>query len=202
MKSIYQNLGGVIEMPEFKQRNVYMHKTSMDNLKLPAEFQDFGEAVERCLSKLSDRSSVCYITIDEKEICGDSHRRGGIHVDYNWYEAAGWENTNIWGNKMTAGQHQAPGQHVGGVDKEQGGMLLVSNYEGCRVYKGDFTGVIDEGGDCSCIDVSDLGSEIMKPGEVYYLNALGIHESLKIKNKVKRSLIRINFHPDYIYKVA
>jgi len=79
-------------------------------------------------------------------------------------------------------------------------MLLVSNYIGCKAFNGTYNGEFGEGGDCSNIDLSSLKSEIMNPNDVYFLNALAIHEPLIIKEKINRSLIRINFHPDYVWK--
>lgn len=201
MKSIYKNLGGTIVMPEFKERKLYMHKTKMNEIILPDSFKDYESAIESVLSKVSDRNNVCYITIDEKQIKGQTHRRGGVHVDFNWDE-----NLNGHGNgghstrpkKAMSGGWDNRGN--GGWTKKEiegGGMLLVSNYEGCKVWKGKFDGEIGEGGCCKNIDLSTLQSEIMPSGEVYYLNALGIHESIIIDKEVNRSLIRINFHPEY-----
>ena len=183
----------------------------MDNIILPEPFGDYKETVEQVLSKVYHRDNVCYITIDEKTICKETHRRPGIHVDGNWYEGKHGHDTS--GHRIKMGTHYIEPHHgLDGKwidkpywgnedeDKDKGGMLLVSNFAGCRVYKGEFDGPIKEGGDCSLIDVSKLKSEIMPAGYVYYLNAAGIHESLEIPVKVNRSLLRINFHPNYIYK--
>lgn len=222
MKSIAINLGGIIQMPEFQGRLLYMHKTNMDNIILPEKFKDYKETVEQVLSKIYKRDNVCYITIDEKTICNETHRRPGIHCDLNWYEGKHGHDTSGHKIKMRGdhalnegahgtesgkwgpywkGFHDAKeGTHAINLDHIKGGMLLVSNFAGCRVYKGEFDGPIKKGGDCSLVDVSKLESEIMPAGYVYYLNALGIHESLEIPVKVNRSLLRINFHPNYIYK--
>ncbi len=224
MKSIYQNLGGTIEMPEFRERKLYMHKMSMSEISLPNTFKDYEKTIESVLTKVKDRDNVCYITIDEKRIKSETHRRSGIHCDFNWYEnlkSHGEESGGHSGSGVSGGSG-GNGGHGGSVghkiamsgrwdtgngggdwkrkDIEGGGMLLVSNYEGCKVWKGEFYGDIAEGGDCSSIDVSKLQNEIMPSGVVYYLNALGIHESIIIDKEVNRSLIRINFHPDYTFK--
>lgn len=193
MKSIYKNLGGVIKMPSFSNRKLYMHKTSMDGVILPKQFKDFLEPVSTMLGKLVKHDNVCYITIDEKVVKNNTHRRGGIHVDYNWYEDIKGHSKH----RPYAGSWDNPFPQWKPVITEKGGMLLCSNYEGCQVYKGDFDGVIKEGGDCSLIDISNLETETMPKEEVYYLNSTGIHESLKIDEKVERTLIRINFHPEY-----
>lgn len=234
MESIYKNLGGDIIMPEFRERKLYMHKTKMNEIVLPDSFKDYESAIETVLSKVKDRNSVCYITIDEKRIKCDTHRRSGVHVDYNWFEninahnggggGGGTHKAVITPSPNTGGHNSGrSGSHSDGIPikKEEkksngnhngsppsthsslqefnkhGGMLLVSNYQGCKVWKGKFDGEIGEGGCCKNIDISNLQSEIMQPGEVYYLNALGIHESIVIDKEVNRSLIRINFHPEY-----
>lgn len=219
MRSIYQNLGGVIDMPEFQARNLYMHKMQMDEVSLPKEFKDFEEAIYLTLSKVENKNNVCYITIDEKHIKNDTHRRGGVHCDFNWYENilshAGDGPIATHSDRLTLqGKHGEPipshsnrlhqlsGQHGGSThkftdDEILGGMLLVSNYEGCKVWKGEINGNIGNGGDCSSINLENLDNEIMPAGYVYFLNALGIHESIKIEGECQRSLIRINFHPNY-----
>jgi len=205
MESIYQNLGGNIVMPEFKKRNLYMHKTSMNKIILPDQFKDYEKTVENIISKIKDRDNVCYITIDEKTIKGETHRRSGVHVDFNWYENL--KGTGNGGHGGGQGSHKRVNA-IGKWDDVQrpqwdkkeldgGGMLLVSNYEGCRVWKGKFDGEIGQGGCCKNINLENLENEIMPAGHVYFLNSLGIHESIYIDKEINRNLIRINFHPDY-----
>lgn len=38
MKSVFENLGGGVEMPAFKGRKLYMHKTLMNEVVLPEAF--------------------------------------------------------------------------------------------------------------------------------------------------------------------
>jgi len=227
MESIYQKICSDIVFPEFKGGLLYMHKTKMDNIILPKEYKRYTETFEQMLKNVKDRNDVCYITIDEKTVCNDTHRRGGIHVDFNWFENLGG---GKHGHKRAIGMHNGDnGSHNGGRGNgghpanypqpngnhngsppsthcslsefnKNGGMLLVSNHSACKVYKGLYNGEIGEGGDCSNIDISTLKSEIMKPNDVYFINALGIHEPLVIEQKVNRSLIRVNFHPDYVWK--
>ncbi len=220
MKSIYEKIGTLEKFPEFKGRDVlYMHKASIRNPLLPKEFQDFSKPIKNILGHLVNQKGVCYITIDEKTVCNDTHRRAGVHVDFNWHENEGWDNPRppSWKSPVSLGDHKpiVPKPGVPAHDwnlegflgkhghrfkpEEGGGMLLVSNYPGCKAYRGSFSGDIGEGGDCTTIDLSGLESTLMAPGEIYYLNALGIHEPLVIKEKVNRTLIRINLHPEYLF---
>jgi hypothetical protein len=263
LHSEYKNLGGGIVMPEFKERKLYMHKTRMDDLILPADFADYIGTVDQVLNKVANRNDVCYITIDEKNIsANNSHRRGGAHVDFNWFESMSCHgsstptpsngghgspmivptpSTGSHGNPIPTGGHGNPlptGGHgntdemleeyrrllkiekrkrkIGGIlsdddemmmaakqwykTVENGGMLLVADNVGCQVWKGDIKGEIGEGGCCANVDLTGLQSEIMRPNEVFYLNALGIHESIKLNHDAQRSLIRIAFHPNYKFE--
>jgi hypothetical protein len=243
MESIYKKIGRGIVFPEFKGGLLYMHKTPMDKIILPREFGHYTETIEKALSNVKDKNNVCYITIDEKVVCNETHRREGIHVDFNWFENLGGKhghkktimglhdgsgldgghNGNLdtdlngsqypkpgSGNHNGSSQYPKPGSgnHNGSPPathsclaefNKNGGMILVSNYPGCKVYKGKFEGKIGDGGDCADIDVSGLQSEVMAPNDVYFINALGIHEPLVIQEKVNRSLLRINLHPEYVF---
>lgn len=225
MKSIATPVGTLLGLPAFTGTGTYMHKTRMDELVLPATLRDYTPVIDHMLSCLKDRAAVCYITIDEKVVHNTTHRRAGAHVDHNWYEGVGMHQGNTghmpapapqWSPKpqwrTNNGHLPAPRQpvtpshspartgiHNGLVmDEFNGGMLLASNYAACQVWKGDFAGTIGEGGCCKAIDFSTLATEVMPANAVYYLNPLGIHESLPITDTVERQLVRINFHPDYI----
>lgn len=230
--SKYKKLDCHVEMPVFGNRSLYMYKTHMNNVVLPTEFHDFQEVIDKTLSKLKNRNDVCFITIDEKIVDNETHRRGGLHVDFNWFEnITNHGSTGGHGGNGANGGHSSSGGHGGGrhgAPSEQeirrrvtekrrkkikkvlddkwydevknGGMLLVSDYAACKVYKGEILGNINEGGCCANIQTDNLISEIMPANEVYYLNALGIHESLLIPQKVNRTLLRINFHHDYIFE--
>lgn len=213
MQSICKPIGTIKGMPAFNDRNLYMHKTRMDDLILPHELMDYMTVISEMFKPLTRLDDVCYITIHEKRIVNESHRRSGVHVDFNWYEDlknhAGVPLPSHWpvpapghspGPKPS---HRQPafgghGTHPKNQDVN-GGMLLVSNYPACKIYNGAFDGNIGEGGCCKGIDLSELEEGIMPANEVFFINALGIHESLPIAGTVERSLVRINFHPDYIF---
>lgn len=232
MKSIYKNLGGTVNMPVFTERPLlYMHKSGINNLVLPKGYEDYYEAVNTMLSKLQNKNDVCYITIDEKRVKPNTtHRRGGIHVDYNWFEnlyAHGSDGAGRHGHKAYIAPNTQQGGHSGGRGShtdgrevgygkqegghsgsrgthssfeefnKNGGILMASNYAGCRVFRGDFYGTIADGGCCKSINVDGLENELIPAGDVYFLNPLCIHEGLVIDKEVNRSLIRINLHPDY-----
>jgi len=122
---------------------------------------------------------VVYLTIDEKELTlGKTHRRGGAHVD------------GVWVPEMKA--HAEPGRHViRAVDG--GGLVLLSNIQGCKAWAGDFHGEPGEGGDLESIrgQLDAAPSILLAPQNAYCLNAWGIHESIPVAASVQRSLVRI-----------
>jgi hypothetical protein len=214
MLSVAQPVGQIRAMPAFAQRSLYMHRVGLDTLQLPEGFADYVPVLEQMLTQVSARNAVGYVTIDEKRIINTTHRRGGKHVDYNWYETPGMhvaQGSHIATPCPTpggshrpapAGQHRMPRNwaQTGGYWKpglEPGGMLLVSNVAGCQVYEGEYDGEFGPGGCCAAISTDHLATHVMPANEVYFLNSLGIHESLPIAGPVERTLIRLNFHPDY-----
>jgi len=213
-------------MPKFRERNLYMHKTRMDDLVLPHELMDYKTVIVDMFKPLMRLDDVCYITIHEKRVINETHRRSGVHVDFNWYEdlkCHGGTPQSGWGPAPSPGHSPAPrpqwkspfsgghGSHGSGRtgnhsahkhhDNINGGMLLVSNFPACKIYNGTFDGNIGDGGCCKDIDLSGLEEEIMPANEVFFINAVGIHESLPITGIVERSLVRVNFHPDYIIEL-
>ena len=222
MKSIYENTKVKVEFPSFVGRLLYMHKAPISDPVMPFGFNDYQGLVNDVLGRLVNQSLVCYITIDEKAVDGTTHRRPGRHVDFNWYEdvkAHGGHSDGGGSHRSYTPDHGGHsgrrGGHLGEVSNrgghiaptpghrsykdQNGGMLLVVSHAGCRAYRGHFAGEIGDGGDCENIDVSKMENEIMLPHEVYYINAFGIHEPLVIQGTVNRSLLRINFHPEYVW---
>jgi hypothetical protein len=218
MKSIYKQIGGSIVLPEFSGLDLlYMHKTRLDEVKLPDGYKHYEKPIKQMFDNLSDRNNVCYITIDEKILNNQTHRRGGRHVDFNWFEGQGHYGEDI---PDSPGGHRAIGNHHGTPPTSpthrpfisgswdnsptewrrstDGGVLLISNFEGCRAWDGEYDeSLIGEGGDCEKVPVQNLKSEILPANVPFFVNAYGIHESIKIEQMVKRNLIRVNFHPEY-----
>lgn len=197
MKSICNKIADNLSFPDFKGRLLYMHKTKISDIILPKEFLDYKELIHKTLSKIKAKIDICYLTIDEKMVDNCTHRRAGVHVDFNWYEGSPIQDpTHQEGAHVPAPPGHKKDKGIGDGSYNLGGMLLISNYPGCKAYIGDYRGEISEGGDCSSIDLSPLASMIMAPNAAYYVNAYGIHEPLVINEKVNRSLLRINFHPE------
>ena len=75
-------------------------------------------------------------------------------------------------------------------------MLIVSSYEACKGWNGDYEGQPNQGGDCSHLDLSKMESFILKKNNLYWGNSTFIHESLPLEEDVKRQLIRITLPSD------
>jgi hypothetical protein len=213
MESICKKLGDISFEGLNPKGLLYMHKTKMGDISLPKEFEAYSEKVRDMISMVANKSSVCYVTIDSKIVRNEIQRRGGIHVDFNWYEEIishgspsgpmhGPAPSHRPGPAHLISGHDGP-PHFATIDPK-GGMLLSSNEIGCQFWRGDYLGDIGKGGDCSNINVNRLETGFMKPGEVYFVNALGIHEGIPIIGEKHRTLIRINFNPEFepIFKEA
>lgn len=198
VKELKRNVG----LPSFQNLGVlYMHKTDSAKINLPEKFKNYEHVVYHMLSGLCDAGSV-YVTIDERKVVNETHRRSGVHVDFNWYETMGHQ-----GHRRHSSSPPAPTPTP--VPKEPkkdaefdqtGGMLLLSNFEGCRGWNGLFNQhLIGHGGSCEAMNLRGLEPFTLQKNAVYYLNPLGIHESLKIEGEVNRSLVRINFNPEYTF---
>ena len=74
-------------------------------------------------------------------------------------------------------------------------LLLASNYSACRALVGTYTRdfVADwRGGDCADLNVRDLRPVELEGGRVYKLDVFSLHESLPVRESVRRTLVRIN----------
>jgi hypothetical protein len=71
-------------------------------------------------------------------------------------------------------------------------LFLASDVAGCRGYEGAFNEPIEEGGDCSHVDISHTRSMDMKPFVAYAGNVMMLHESLPMTHTCQRTVVRLN----------
>ena len=141
------------------------------------------------------QTGKAYITIDEKIVRkGESHRRGGPHTDGNYL--FGWGGGG--GGWLTGedGRFLPREQHEEQYCSEKGGMLIVSSYEACKGWNGEFEGQPNQGGDCTHLDLSNMNSFNLKSHTLYWGNSTFIHESLPLEEDVERQLVRITLPAD------
>jgi hypothetical protein len=87
-------------------------------------------------------------------------------------------------------------QHEEQYCSEKGGMLIVSSYEACKGWNGEYEGQPNQGGDCSHLDLSKMDNFNLKSNTLYWGNSTFIHESLPLEEDVKRQLVRITLPAD------
>ena len=163
---------GAIKFPEFLGRQVHMHEFNIDNPSMPIGFEDYLEVVNSLCESVS---GTAYLTVDEKIVqSGNSHRRGGAHLDGRWMP--------------DLGTHKGGGHVQAGVNNP---LIVASSVEGCVAYGGEFEGVPKEDGDLEHIRDQLGKGEVLKCNQGYLLSPDCVHESIPLLHTTKRSFIRI-----------
>lgn len=179
-----------ITLPEYKGDQIYMHEFDISNPILPPGYDRWYEVLKEMIKYSPIKKGKAYITIDEKLITkGNSHRRGGPHTDGNYL--FGWGGGGSGWLTGEDGRFLPREQHEEQYCSNKGGMLIVSSYEACKGWNGDFNGQPNQGGDCSHLDLSKMDTFNLKSNMLYWGNSTFIHESLPIQEDVKRQLIRV-----------
>ncbi len=186
---------GKIKLPEYKGDRVYMHEFLIEDPKMPRGYERWNETLKTIVSHSPKKTGKAYITIDEKLVkTGESHRRGGPHTDGNYL--FGWGGGGSGWLTGEDGRVLPREKHLQQYCSDKGGMLIVSSYQACKAWNGEFKGEPNQGGDCSHIDLSGLESYNLKPNTLYWGNSTFIHESLPIEEDVERQLVRITLPAD------
>ena len=182
-----------VELPLFTGE-VSMVKFCLESLDgLPLEFHNIAKDMLKNVSA----SGSGYFTIHGKKLKkGETLRRPGPHTDGN-YEPCAWGN-NGW-KVSENGPAVDTDYHKDSYLNVNGGIILVSNYEACNGWIGEFEGDIGVGGDCSSFDLS-TGKLTLEKNEVYYGNNHFIHESLPMSDDIHRVLARITLPISHVYK--
>lgn len=190
LNSVVKNTG-FIALPSFNGDQLYMQPVDVATRKLPTKFAHWSETVSAMLDKVPMTEGVVYLTIDEKELVpGKSHRRGGAHIDGVWLPEIQAHGTQP-GHIMRVGGWDSEGDWVRA--SHGGGLMLLSNVEGCKAWSGCFEGEPGEGGDLEHIrsQLDSAGSQTLVANNAYLLNVWGIHESIPVTETVQRSLVRL-----------
>lgn len=187
MKSQLKEIGPVT-FPEHTGEKVYMLPFKQSE-GLPQRLARWQPTVDAMLAGIQTDKPI-YLMIDQGEVkAGQTHRRGGAHIDGNWIEANGKHGTR-------------PPSHTKFASWDTGGwgtenlkpeaLLLASNVEACCAYVGEVAGAPNEGGDCSHLDLATAERVSLKAGRAYIGNVTMIHESLPVKTDCKRTVVRLN----------
>lgn len=200
--------GSSVTFPAFMAERVYMVPfTKQDGL--PSHLSRWSRTVDAMLDGI-DADSTMYLMIDQGVVkAGNSHRRGGVHIDGNWipglncHGTGGGHNSRIpepshhrtWGGHTSRiespGGHSTGGGHcIGGLSEES--IILASDITASAGYVGSWKGEVGDGGDCSHIDTNDMDRIILDSGITHVGNVYFLHESLPVERDLMRTLVRIN----------
>lgn len=205
MKSIAIPMDTIV-FPEFTGLRVYMKhaKAAVAHLLVEGAYSAIIQKMIKD-AKVPDDQLV-FVTIDEKDLkAGQTHRRGGAHVD-GVYETAVEKLGLDWGAGGGGGWlNGVPGRILSeeaqrrSYQNENGGMIIVSNHAACQVWLGELDGVPGQGGSCEHLrdQFADLDTGVMDPNRVYKTNSTCIHESLPVTEDVRRQLLRITLSEQY-----
>lgn len=158
----------------FIEREIYMCPVFIKH-EIYFPIEEFIPIITKMLILAKIKEDIVYVTVDQKNIKkGNTHRRGGAHIDENY-------SCNEWGSPPRWNEIKK---------NDKSGVLLLSSYPSCKGWIGDYEGIPKEGGDCSDINLDE--GFLLKENTIYYGNSNFIHESLPIKEDINRTLIRIN----------
>lgn len=184
-----------ISLPKWMGDQVYMHTFELSNPILPKGCERWLDTIKSIVEYAPKKTGLAYLTIDEKFVKqGESHRRGGPHTDGNYL--FGWGGNGSGWLTGENGRILPKDKHEQQYCSDKGGMLIVSSYEACKGWNGEFEGQPNQGGDCSHLNLSEMDSFILKKNTLYWGNSTFIHESLPLNTNVKRQLVRITLPAD------
>lgn len=173
-----------------------MQPFDIANPSLPLSMKRWEKPMEEILGLIPPMTGKAYLTIDQRELNpGELHREGGRHIDGNYYMNA-WEKPS-WGPPAPSESPRWGTRYPSWLTNRDrtGGIVLISDYETCKYWTGIYKGRPAEKGDCEHIDVSGMTERMMKENMLYLGNHV-IHETLPVKEKVKRTLLRITLPYD------
>lgn len=182
-----------IEVDESCKFKIYMKKFIVNDNKdiamitedggfLPIQYNFLTSIIKPMIDpiiSMGKKISGGYIMVDCDTIeKGENHRRTGAHIDGEWIGGM-WHTCNRISYEK--------------IDQKPQIMLLTSNYPLCKIYKGEWSGIVGAGGDCSEIDKSNMIEQILEPNKIYMADPLSlIHESIPSLEKITRILVRIH----------
>lgn len=183
---------GPVDFPAFTGERVYMQEFTRDDW-LPESLSRWSKTVEQMMSGIKDWT-VAYLMIDQGAVrVGNTHRRGGAHIDGNWIPAMN-QHGGIGGHGPRP-SHKARNSSDGLWRSENfsdEALVLASDVSACVAYVGSVNGHPKVGGDCSHLDLSRMEKVRLSAGKAYSGNVTMVHESLPIDFDCNRTLVRIN----------
>jgi len=166
---------GPVTFPEFTGERLYMMPFRVHNdgsIDLPVANMRWMPTIKAMLAGIFTSSNDLYLMVDQAEVkAGQPHRRGGVHIDGNWVDAA--KEDKLFNPDEL--------------------LLLASDVFGCKAYTGIYDlRQVGSGGDCTNVKLENAKEVRMEPGYVYAGTVATLHESVPVAQDCKRTLVRIN----------
>lgn len=195
----HASIGSRVEFPEWRGERHHMLPFTR-SAGVPAHVERFQGTVDQMMRDVDvDRDEELYLMIDEADVApGVAHRRPGLHVDGYWHPR--WL---LHGGHSPFPAHApwpppeppTPSKKEPPKNRAHEGLLIASNYTAARAFLGeyerDFLGDW-RGGACSD-DIAKHMSELqLEAGFVFHLDVFTLHESLPVRENVRRTVVRIN----------
>ena len=199
---------GSVFFPEFIGERLHMLKFYKKE-GLPSHVKRWQRTVDAMLDGI-DTDLPVYLMVDQSVVDQTGyHRRPGVHVDGYWNDrirahGPGHHGVSCHGGISSHGGTPTP-RH-GGVPRHCGGssgwdvidfsspeaLILATDVRACRVYEGEYQGIIGEGGDCSKVDLSKTRALWLNENQVYAGNVGMLHETTRVVPGTQRTVVRLN----------
>lgn len=187
--------GPAVHFPEWRGERHYMLPFTVRG-GVPATVARYAGVVDDMLRTVDvDSNQECYLMIDEAVVePGVAHRRPGLHADGYWHPAMYCHGGG--GHSPRPAHHPLPAPRPRPRPRPKAeALLLASNYSACRALVGTYTRDFLarwDGGDCSTVDTSGMLPMTLDANRVYKLDVFSLHESLPVRERVQRAVVRIN----------
>jgi hypothetical protein len=174
-------VGGHVTFPNNTGERVYM-LPFLQREGLPLPLARWQPTVDQMLVGIRTDAQI-YLMIDQGVVLPcQPHRRPGLHVDGNWIEPL-----------RMHGPVPGPGPgHRHEVYAAETIILASDVGGGCRAFVGEFAGRPGPQGQCEHIDVRGCREVVFEAHRAYRGNAAMLHESLPMRSRSERTLVRLN----------
>lgn len=197
-----------ISFPKHVEHN-RVYQVAFHKDAIPEVLKPWENTIQGMLKGI-DCDGEMYFMADKAAVQkGKTHRRGGLHIDGNWYRSVGHDDGNYCAGRHGGGHGamQAGWGDGGGrwndvwkfTDDATGGIILASDIAGCDALVGKYDGTILKGGDCSHIDTTGMKQVSLKENTAYIGNVTMLHESLPMQFDCVRTVCRITMPANYRY---
>lgn len=204
MQSLLREVS-VVSFPKHVEQN-RVYQVAFHKDAIPEVLKPWENTIQGMLTGI-DCDGEMYFMADRAMVQkGKTHRRGGLHIDGNWYRGGHGGDRHCDGRH--GGGHGAMQAGWGGdrwnsvwnfTDDATGGIILASDIAGCNALTGNYAGEILKGGDCSHIDTTGMKKVSLRENTAYIGNVTMLHESIPMQADCVRTVCRITMPANYRY---